>query len=260
MTPKTTEQTHDNKTTNNETQNNKNQIELLENSNSLSQNVTAERLYEAKIRERIESAKALEWEKLEKSFGKIPEISVQHIDNDNAELDILIAQLSKSSVTQNIIQSNDLSHNAVLDNATMATNNTKKHTYELRDDVKNQEILHKGRKLGITVNTQMKNQGQSLMSASKGHNSEPHTGYAQQNLNPSFSNETRNNQNISKQVGISVTATRSNKNAANRSHSPVHIMAKNHTFKPLTLYISKFNKHLHKSLSSVYLETIYTCT
>ena len=61
------------------------------------QNVTVEQMYENIVRERIESAKESAWEKLTKSVGEIPEISVENVEITNSEVENILQGLNNSN-------------------------------------------------------------------------------------------------------------------------------------------------------------------
>lgn len=105
------------------------------------QNVTVEKIYENIIRERIQSSKELAWEKLTKSVGKIPEISVENVEITNSEVENLLQGLSNSndsvviqskpkhtslSVESKFHASNDLTRSQHLAISASSTNNKSK--------------------------------------------------------------------------------------------------------------------------------------
>ena len=61
------------------------------------QNVTVEQMYGNIVRERIESAKESAWEKLTKSVGQIPEISVENVEITNSEVENILQGLNNSN-------------------------------------------------------------------------------------------------------------------------------------------------------------------
>ena len=104
------------------------------------QNVTVEKIYENIIRERIESSKELAWEKLTKSVGKIPEISVENVEITNSEVENLLQGLNNSndsvviqskpkhtslSVQSKFHASNDLTRSQHLPISASSTNKSK---------------------------------------------------------------------------------------------------------------------------------------
>ena len=120
------------------------------------QNVTVEKIYENIIRERIESSKELAWEKLTKSVGKIPKISVENVEITNSEVENLLQGLNNSndsvviqskpkhtslSVQSKFHASNDLTRSQHLTISASSTNNKSKPNKEKNSNSNTMQVI-----------------------------------------------------------------------------------------------------------------------
>ena len=120
------------------------------------QNVTVEKMYENIIRERIESSKELAWEKLTKSVGKIPKISVENVEITNSEVENLLQGLNNSndsvviqskpkhtslSVQSKFHASNDLTRSQHLTISASSTNNKSKPNKEKNSNSNTMQVI-----------------------------------------------------------------------------------------------------------------------